>query len=80
MGMICVVQHNTITCIIHTGTVWLVLPAAIALYYHLALIANSMLCAKCKLTTWTAETVQLLWFWLDQFFKVKLLSIFTKCK
>ena len=36
--MICVVQHNMKTCISCTGVVWLGLPAAIVLNYHLALI------------------------------------------
>ena len=43
-GMICVVQHNTKTCIICNGIVWLDLPAAIGLNYHLALIAASLEC------------------------------------
>ena len=34
--MISVVQHDTKTCVICTGVVWLVLPAAIELNYHLA--------------------------------------------
>ena len=37
--IICAVQHNTKTCVICTGVVSLALPAAIELYYHLALIA-----------------------------------------
>ena len=44
--MICVKQHNTKTCIICTDVVWLGLPAAIALNYHLALIATWLLCAN----------------------------------
>ena len=43
-GMICVVQHNTKTCIICTGVVWLALPAAIRVNYHLTLIAPSLEC------------------------------------
>ena len=39
-GMICVVQHNTKTCIICTCVAWLALPAAIVLNDHLALIAT----------------------------------------
>ena len=36
--MICLVQHNMKTLEICTGVVWLALPAARALNYHLALI------------------------------------------
>ena len=36
--MICVVQHNTKTCLICTGVVWLALPTAIGHNYHLVLI------------------------------------------
>ena len=38
--MICVVQHNMKTLMICTGAIWLALPAAIELNYHLALIAT----------------------------------------
>ena len=38
MHTICVVQDKMKTCLICTGLVWLGLPAAIALNYHLALI------------------------------------------
>ena len=37
--MICVVQHNTKT-VSYTDVVWLALPAAIGLNYHLALIVT----------------------------------------
>ena len=33
-------QHNTKTCVICTGVVWLAFPAAIVINYHLALIAT----------------------------------------
>ena len=46
--MICVLQHNTKTCLICTGVVCLVLTAAIALTYHLALIVTWGVCAKWK--------------------------------
>ena len=37
--MLYALQHNSKTCIICTGVVWLAIPAAIVLNYHLALIA-----------------------------------------
>ena len=37
--MICVVQYNTKHVVVCTGVVWLGLPAAAVLNYHLALIA-----------------------------------------
>ena len=40
-GMICVVQHNTKTCVICIGVAWIALPAAIVCNYHLTLIAPS---------------------------------------
>ena len=38
--MICLIQHNMKTLIICIGAVWLVLPATIALNYHLSLFAT----------------------------------------
>ena len=46
--MICVKQHSTKTCIICTDVVWLGLPVAIALNYHLALIATWLLCVNAR--------------------------------
>ena len=49
--MICVEQNNTKTCVLGTGVVWLMLPAAISLNYHLALVVAWLLHGKFMLTT-----------------------------